>query len=91
VQTISEHFPEDTRVSRPEGGYVLWVELPKGADVMQIYSQALAENISIAPGPIFSASRGFRNCMRLNYGLAWDERLQTAVRRVGELAKKQLG
>ena len=91
VQAIGEHFPEDTRVSRPEGGYILWVELPEGADVMQLYQAALEEHISIAPGPMFSASRGFGNYMRLNFGLAWDERMQTAVRRVGELAKKQLG
>ena len=89
-EAIGAHFPADTRVSRPEGGYVLWVELSKAADVMQLYRKALLENISIAPGPMFSASRGFGNCMRLNFGLKWDERMQTGVRRVGELAKRQL-
>ena len=37
-------------------------------------------------GPIFSAARGFSNCLRLNYGHAWNARSEQAVATLGRLA-----
>ena len=66
---IAAHFPVGSRATRPRGGYFLWVELPSGVDAMVLYRRALEEGISLAPGPLFSASGEYRNCIRLNYGL----------------------
>src|SRR5206468_1850411 len=60
-QAVAKYFPEGTCMSRPSGGYVLWVELPKNADSVAVYRAALEEGISISPGPIFSPSGKFRN------------------------------
>lgn len=38
--TIERPFPEGTRVSRPSGGLVLWVELSKQTDVQALFAQA---------------------------------------------------
>ena len=85
-----EHFfPAGTRATRPAGGYFLWVELPAGTDALAIHRQALALGISVAPGPIFSATRAFTNCLRLNYGHAWDARAEQALETLGRLAKAQ--
>ncbi|MDM0013263.1 PLP-dependent aminotransferase family protein [Variovorax sp. J22P168] len=86
VQAIGEYFPAGTRATRPAGGYFLWVELPAGVDALELHRQALAAGISVAPGPIFSAQRGFTNCLRLNYGHPWDERSAQAVATLGRLA-----
>ncbi len=83
-EAVARHFPKGTRVSRPEGGYVLWVEFPKGTDALALYRRALAEQISIAPGPIFSAKQKYRNCVRLNCGHPWSDRMDAALRRLGE-------
>ncbi len=79
------YFPADTHVSRPRGGYFLWFELPSRVDSLALYRQALAEGISLAPGPIFSAQQGFRNCIRLNCGHPWDARSEAAMAKLGEL------
>ena len=42
IAAVGEHFPPGTRVTRPAGGYVLWVEMPEGADAFAVYRQALA-------------------------------------------------
>jgi DNA-binding transcriptional MocR family regulator len=84
---IERAFPEGTRVSTPEGGYFLWVELPPRCDAMKIHAQAMREGISVAPGPMFSASGGFANALRLNCGHPWDERMAAAIRTVGRLAR----
>ncbi|MCY1246737.1 HTH-type transcriptional regulator NorG [compost metagenome] len=59
LAAVARHFPEETRVSRPEGGYFLWLEFPEQVDSLRLFQLALAQGISIAPGPIFSATRRF--------------------------------
>jgi len=88
---IGDHFPEGTRVSRPEGGHVLWVELPSGADSLKLHAAALRHGISIAPGPLFSATGRYRNFMRLNGAVPWSERVEDAVVTLGRLVREQLG
>jgi len=83
---IADAFPKGTRVTRPAGGFILWVELPKGCDSIALFERLLEKNISIAPGPMFSASQRYRNCMRLSLGHAWNERAEAALREVGRLA-----
>ncbi len=64
-----DHFPAGTRATRPAGGYFLWVELPPSVECTGDCSATRCRSgISVAPGPIFSAQRGFTNCLRLNYG-----------------------
>jgi DNA-binding transcriptional MocR family regulator len=54
-------------------------------DSLQLFSMALAQGISIAPGPIYSATRRFRNCIRLNYGYPWSQELEKALATLGKL------
>lgn len=43
-------LPEQTRVSRPSGGYFLWLELPEAVDSLRLFQLALAQGISLARG-----------------------------------------
>lgn len=64
---IKASFPAQTRVSYPEGGFVLWVELPSHIDANKLNEQAKLQGVMIAPGQLFSATGKYRNCFRLNY------------------------
>ncbi len=86
VAAVESSFPTGTRLARPQGGYFLWVELPAGSDALALHRQALAQGISIAPGPIFSAMREYRNCLRLNTGHPWTPRIADAIARLAGLA-----
>jgi DNA-binding transcriptional MocR family regulator len=88
VLAISRYFPEGTKVTRPAGGFVLWVELPKGVDSIELYRKALEEKISVAPGPIFSAKQKYQNFIRLSCGQPWSDRLEQALVTLGRLAGK---
>lgn len=90
TQAIYDYFPAETKVSRPGGGYVLWLQMPDEFDSMQLYEEALQRGVSIAPGIMFSPSGNYRNCLRLNAGIVWTELVNQAVQTVGCLAKKQL-
>ena len=91
IRAIGEYFPEGTRVTRPAGGYVVWIELPEAVDSMRLYREALAERISLIPGPVFSASQRYRNCVRVSCAVPWSPGIEAAIRRVGELAAEQVG
>ena len=83
---IAESFPRGTRVTRPAGAYIVWVELPKGCDSVALFEKLLERGITIAPGPMFSASQRYRNCMRLSVGQSWAEKHERALREVGRVA-----
>ena len=86
TQAVSKFFPKGTGVSRPAGGFVLWVELPEYVDSLKLYELALKAKITIAPGPIFSVRRGYRNYIRLN-GAFWSEKIEKALATLGNLAE----
>jgi DNA-binding transcriptional MocR family regulator len=86
IEAIAEAFPQGTRVTRPAGGYFLWLELPEGSDALQLQQRASQQGISIAPGPMFSATRGFGHCLRLNCGHPFDARIEGALTILGQLA-----
>lgn len=85
IALIQQHFPENIRVSEPQGGAVLWVELPKHCDSVDLFYRALAQKISIAPGVIFSPSNQYKSCFRISYGLPWNHELEAAVKALGKL------
>lgn len=85
VEAVVRHFPRGTKATRPDGGYFLWIELPRHVDALALHRQALSLGISVAPGPMFSARREFGNCLRLNYGHPWDARSEAAIASLGHL------
>jgi DNA-binding transcriptional MocR family regulator len=90
TQVVSKYFPEGTKVTRPEGGFVIWIELPAEIDSVKLYQLAIKQRISIAPGPMFSATQKYQNFIRLNCALPWSERLDWAVMTIGRLASSML-
>ena len=77
--SLAAHFPSGTRITRPQGGQVLWVELPGQINALSLHRLALASGISIAPGPIFSARQQYQSCLRLNFANPWSDRLERAI------------
>ena len=88
VQAISEYFPDDTRITRPQGGFALWVEMNKKMDGYKLHKRALKHNIGIAPGQIFSSQGQFHNYFRLSYGLPWSNKVEQGIKTLGELMSK---
>jgi DNA-binding transcriptional MocR family regulator len=91
TRVIEQAFPPGTRVSRPAGGFVLWVELPHEIDTRALLDAALARDICFTPGDVFSAGRRYRHCLRLSCGHGWDARLEAGLKTIGELARRARG
>ena len=88
IKWIKDYFPLDTKISYPEGGYLLWIELSKTADTNKLNKVLNAVNIGIAPGHIFTYSDKYQNCFRVNYAFNLDDTIEGAVKRIGKEAKK---
>ena len=86
-EEIAATFPDGTRTSDPQGGFVLWLELPSEVDALTLQADALARGIAIAPGPVFSARERFTSCIRISCGFPWSPRIAAAIAELGELAR----
>lgn len=85
---VASHFPPGCLLSEPQGGYVLWVQMPAEVDALLLHQHAIAQGIAFMPGPLFSASGKFSNCLRLNCGNAWSPAIESAVIALGTLARR---
>lgn len=85
IQAVESFFPSEVSLTRPDGGYFLWLQLPPGVNALALHRRALSLNISIAPGAIFSAREDFSRFIRLNYGHPDDRRVNRALKTLAEL------
>jgi len=89
TQLLLQTFPAGTRVSQPQGGFILWVELPHAIDGAMVQQRALKRGISVAPGSIFSESgTHYRNFIRLNGAVPWSEASRKALIQLAGLLRE---
>jgi DNA-binding transcriptional MocR family regulator len=86
IRTIEKSFPAGTKVTRPTGGFVLWLELPPSIKSRALFHRALEKGICFAPGDVFSASDRYANCLRLSCGSNWHPRIERGLQTLGEMA-----
>lgn len=65
----------------PRGGMFLWCQLPDGLDAADVARRALADNIVLAPGNVFSVSQTATRFLRFNVAQSSDPRVFAAVER----------
>lgn len=83
---IAEYFPNGTRMTDPQGGYSLWIELPGNVSGLDLFNKAIEEGISIVPGEIFSQDDYYENYIRLDSG-CYTEDLKPAIIKLSQLVK----
>jgi DNA-binding transcriptional MocR family regulator len=86
-QAVFQCFPKGTRISRPAGGHMLWIELPAKIEAMKLWRAALGEHIGILPGPVFSAAGRYKNHIRLNAGIVPSDARNRALATLGRLCQ----
>lgn len=90
IDCVTRYFPEKTKISYPQGGFLLWVELPKAVDSVELNNQLEEQHISIAPGILFTASKKYRHCLRLNFSQEVDTDIQETLKIIGDTAKAMM-
>jgi len=89
-KSVTEYFPDNTKISEPKGGFMLWLELDKRICTEDLYDEALSKKINFAPGRMFSQYNQYQNCMRLNYALEWTDRVESDLEKLGKMIKNRM-
>jgi DNA-binding transcriptional MocR family regulator len=82
---IEQHFPEGTKISRPTGGLVIWVELPEALNAAKLQDEAFNKDVTYAPGELFSAKGDYQNYLRISYCNVWEPKIEKALIKLGQL------
>ncbi|WP_440054652.1 PLP-dependent aminotransferase family protein [Pseudoalteromonas sp. T1lg65] len=85
IAAVKQAFGEQVRVSMPQGGCVVWLDLGKNYDAALLFHAAMESGVSITPGTLFSASDKYKSCIRLSYGLPWTADVEKAIRVLSQL------
>ncbi|MDM5129814.1 PLP-dependent aminotransferase family protein [Aeromonas piscicola] len=72
-------FPDEVRISAPDGGHFLWLEFDSRLDSRALHARALTCGFSLAPGALFSSQGMHNHCLRLNSSHPWSEQLESAL------------
>lgn len=65
----------------PRGGFYLWCRLPEGRDSAGVARSALAANVVLAPGNVFSVSQSAAAFMRFNVAQCTDPQVISTLQR----------
>ena len=90
IDTMRAEFPPEAKFTDPDGGLFTWVELPDYIDTRELAPKAMAQNVAYVPGSGFYPSGTTKNCMRLNYSNATDERIVEGIKRLGKVLREAL-
>lgn len=89
VDAVTRLFPDGCRLSVPQGGLMLWIEMPRSVDSRKVFERARHEHIGCAPGATFSNSTRFNHFLRLHYGEPWSARHEAHIRRLGQIVAEE--
>lgn len=90
LEALAEHFPPEARWTRPEGGFFVWVELPPYVDCANMLAEAVEAGVAFVAGDGFFPDGRGRNCMRLAFCYAQEDRIEEGIRRLGEVLEDRL-
>lgn len=89
-QALLRHLPPEVKIHRHESGYFLWIELPATLDAGELSDRALAHQVSIAPGNMFSTAREPTPFFRFNASWQWGEREERGVILLASLIREMM-
>ena len=90
-ENLINGMPAGTVLSRPEGGLSLWLTLPEGAEVSELYYRAVRRGVAFVAGDVFYASPSHPRSLRISFGHNRPEELEEGVARLCSVVKDLLG
>jgi DNA-binding transcriptional MocR family regulator len=85
-ELIEKFFPEGTTIWTPEGGFLLWIEVPPRIDTEAAYQAALRKNVAFSRGKSFFTTPGAKiSAMRINCSRPTANELVQGIETLGEI------
>jgi len=90
LDAMEEHFPEEVKWNRPEGGMFIWAELPTHINTREMFEKAVEEKVAYVVGDAFFVDDGGYNTMRLNYTHSSEEEIKKGIKELGKVIEKEI-
>ncbi len=90
LDALDEHFPENVRWTKPDGGMFLWVTLPDKVDAEKMFPKAIEKKVAYVIGSAFYPKRDHKNTMRLNFTYPTNEQIKEGVKRLANVIRAEL-
>jgi DNA-binding transcriptional MocR family regulator len=87
---LRKYLPAGTRITQPEGGFLFWVELPKGCDTTALFHSLAHKHTGLTPGIIFGNQPEARRFFRLSFGASFSPQVDQSIARIGDAVQRQL-
>lgn len=84
IESLKKNMPEGVTWTKPNGGYHMWVELPRGYSSIALFLNAIEKGVSFSPGPMQDIDHRFINAFRLSYSGVTPEQIKTGIKALGE-------
>ncbi len=92
MEALNEQFGTAAEFEEPKGGIFLWVKLPDNVDTRKLYQAALAEGVSINPGPEWSTNNAHAaSRLRLCFASPSREQIREGVALLAEVCRREFG
>lgn len=91
IDALGEVLPPGSRLTRPAGGNLVWVQLPPRVDGTELYRRLLERGIGVFPGEVFSAGSKHRNFVRVSSGARWSPAIERSIGMLGQIAGELAG
>jgi 2-aminoadipate transaminase len=90
VESLKKNMPDGVTWTKPDGGYHMWVELPKGYSSIALFLYAIERGVAFSPGPLQDLDHRFINAFKLSYTGVTPEQIKTGIQALGEAVKELL-
>jgi 2-aminoadipate transaminase len=89
LSALGENFPPACSWTHPEGGMMVWVTLPEGADAWAALDKAVEAGVKYNPGGMFRATRDGNNHLRLTYSHNTPDEIHEGVAILADVFHKE--
>jgi len=90
MNAMEKYFPAGVEYTYPNGGLFTWVELPKSINTKELGLKAIEHNVAFVPGGSFFPNAGNDHCMRVNYSMMNEEKIEEGIKRLGALIEQEM-
>ena len=90
IDAIVRHFPQESTFVRPQGGFYLWVKLPKGMDEKELLKAVIADGAVFVIGSTFDPLGADNGYIRLSFSNTPEEKIERGIRIIGDRMKRMM-
>ncbi len=84
-KAIHQHFPQNIKITNPEGGLFLWCSLNKNISTLKLFKASIKQKVAFVPGESFYTGQFEKNTMRLNYSGATAQEIAKGIKILAEV------